>query len=248
MRIIVLLLALLCGALAAPALAGQPLVLATMNWPPFYGEDLPKNGFYAEISRRVFARAGYDMKLDFVPWNRAITLAMHGVYDGLLGAYYSDERAIEMIYTDEVAPSEEVFIQKRGRGIAYDGPESIRPFLVGVLRGGVQGQDLEALEINAVPAVDHVINLRKLYVGRIDLVLMGRQEFYSLVRESEYVRTREQDFEILRPPFKVYGLFNPISRRMPGAREVVAGFNKALEEMRADGTYDAILEEFGQKR
>ncbi|NOR23845.1 MAG: hypothetical protein GQ542_05525 [Desulforhopalus sp.] len=52
--------------------------MATLNWQPFYGENLPKNGFYAELSREAFKRAGYDLIITFVPWKRAVQMARTG--------------------------------------------------------------------------------------------------------------------------------------------------------------------------
>ena len=46
---------------------------------------------------------------------------------------------------------------------------------------------------------------------------------------------------------KSYELFCPITKKRPDAREIVSKFNTALKEMKADGTYDAILTRFGQK-
>jgi len=53
--------------LSAGIVAAQTITLATMNWPPFYSNDLPEHGFFTAISKEAFKRTGYEMKVKFFP-------------------------------------------------------------------------------------------------------------------------------------------------------------------------------------
>ena len=86
---------LMCQLTAAGDMAfsqDKKVTLATDPWPPYYGPDLENQGYFTEISRAAFQRAGYQLVVEFVPWKRALKMAKTGKYDGVLGAFYNDER------------------------------------------------------------------------------------------------------------------------------------------------------------
>ena len=50
----------------------ENIKLGTLNWAPFYANDLPKKGIVSEIARAVFKAKGHDLKIIFQPWKRAV--------------------------------------------------------------------------------------------------------------------------------------------------------------------------------
>ena len=72
---------------AETSAAPRNLVFATLNAPPYFGENLAGGGFYTEISREAFQRVGYTFEVEFMTWNRALELAKRGDYAGMLGMY-----------------------------------------------------------------------------------------------------------------------------------------------------------------
>jgi polar amino acid transport system substrate-binding protein len=49
---------------------------------------------------------------------------------------------------------------------------------------------------------------------------------------------------ILRPPLQSNDLYLMASRSVPDGQQIIDDFNTALSEMRADGTFDAILRKY----
>ncbi len=244
-RIIAMMIAAVFLGSAASAFS-QTLTLATLNWEPFYSENLPEEGFFTALSREAFKRAGYEIKVEFMQWTRALAMAKKGKYDGLLGAYHNAERENYFIFPEPAAHNEEVFLQKKGKGITYTSLEDLKPYKIGGLVGGAPLKELAEKGFKTEGAKD-LQSIKKLHAGRIDLMVYGKQNFYfSLKNMADY--TPYQDaFEVLEPPFKSYGLYCPVSRKRTDAREIVDKFNAALKEMKADGTYEKILTRFGQK-
>ena len=50
----------------------KTLNIVADNYPPYYGEDLPNGGVLTEIIVEAFRRAGYELKIKWVPWKRAV--------------------------------------------------------------------------------------------------------------------------------------------------------------------------------
>ena len=55
---------------SAPVAAAE-IEVATIDWKPYSGRDLPAYGFTSEIVDSAFTRAGFDAKFTFLPWKRA---------------------------------------------------------------------------------------------------------------------------------------------------------------------------------
>lgn len=225
---------------------GTTVTLATMNWQPFYGENLQEGGFFTALSREAFKRAGYELKVVFVPWKRAVEQAKNGHYDGLLGAYFIDERTEYFNFTDSIAKNEEFFIQRKGGGITYAQIEDLKKYTIGGIRGGVQVSELIQKGFNIDVATDEIGNIKKLNAKRVDLIIMGKQQLHYLLRNNEELKQSKREVQFLIPPFKTYDLFNTITKKIVGGEDIVRKFNKALKDMRADGSYDKILKRFGQ--
>lgn len=239
-------LMILCFCFSSTSMA-EKLTFATLNWEPFYGENLPENGFFAALSREAFKRAGYDLELEFMPWKRALELAKRGKYDGILGAYYNKDRTESFYFTDPVSQNEEVFIQKKGRGITYSNLDELKKYKVGSLLGSAQGKELGEMGFSVEDAPDEIMNLKKLNAGRVDLFVLGKQQLYFKLKNVETLKPLQDAFEVLDPPFKSFDLYCPITKKRADGEEIVKKFNAALNEMKSDGTYNKILERFGQK-
>lgn len=225
----------------------ETLNMATLNWEPFYGEKLPENGFFSALAKEAFKRAGYKVKIFFMPWKRALDSAGKGKYDGLMGAYYNEDRAKIFYFTDPVAQNEEVFVHNKGLEIEYNNLEDLKKYKIGGVRGSAQIKDLRNMGFNTEVTTNYRSAIRKLKLSRVEILVIGKQKLlYDLKNDTE-LKQYENAFEILDPPFKTYEIFCPITKKRADGAKIVENFNKGLREMIEDGTYDRILERFGQK-
>lgn len=241
-------------ALSAPvAYASQPaeptksLSAVILNWPPFYGEDIQENGFYSAVVREAFKRAGYETELSFTPWKRALKSAQNDRKDILWGAYYNDERAKTLAFSDVVMQNNEVFITRKDADVSVATLDDIKPFNVGVLAGSAQVKDLsDAGYTNLSEAPKGELNLKKLASGRVDFVLMGQAQFNFLMSEDEDLADLRGKLEVVEPAFRSYDLHVAVSKKRDDSAEIIAALNAALAEMKADGSFEEIMARFGQ--
>lgn len=222
----------------------ETITLATLDWEPFFGEFLQGEGVFAALSREAFERSGYELMIKFVPWKRALEQAKTGYYDGLMGAYYNSERAPFFIYTDPVMQTEEVFLEKKGADIHFESLEDLKDLRIGTINGFSYNNDLLARGFRIDLVTDDISNIEKLYLERVDLIIIEKSRFLYLMENNRELTDVKGSFHILTPSFQVFNLYCTISNRKQGARDIVNSFNRSLEEMREDGTYDRILREF----
>jgi polar amino acid transport system substrate-binding protein len=66
----------------------QPLRFTSLDWAPYTGAALPEGGETTGLLRQVFAEIGYQLQVDFLPWNNAVSQVVSGVNGHL--AYYPE--------------------------------------------------------------------------------------------------------------------------------------------------------------
>ena len=87
------------------------------SWAPHYGKELKNGGYTTEIIVEAMARVGYKVKIKWLPWNRAVSLATKGVYDGLGACYHNEQRAKNFLYTDSLGDTQTVFFKLKSKKI-----------------------------------------------------------------------------------------------------------------------------------
>lgn len=216
----------------------DPLKLGIITWAPFNGPELPEEGFATDIVRTALARAGYQSTTQWGPWARILKGTQQGVLDVIPGIWYTKERALTLAYSDPIAENRLVYITRQDAPFIIEKMEDLKDLRVGVGRAYAYPEAfLKATHFKRDISESLEINLRKLVSGRIDVTvgdeLVARYTLDQLFPKPPSLRYSEHSLEA-KP------LYMGISRKLPNYREILKRFNKALAEMRADGTYEAL--------
>lgn len=230
--------------LAASPVQAREVVLCTMNWEPFYGEEMPREGFFTELVRTAFERAGHTVKVEFMPWPRAVLEVEQGDRDVLLGAYWSEERAETFHASETIYEDETGLVAKESLGIErFESLRELTDYTIGVGRGFVTSEEFdEADYLDKDFEETDVHNLRKLDADRIDMIAGS---FVSLRHFAEKEDMDVSSLVSLEPALAEHSLHIMISRAVPDGEELLDDFHSGLETIREDGTYTRILEEMG---
>src|SRR6478736_5516696 len=217
-----------CGALILAAVVGlvapsearaqakpKPVVrLATLDWEPYIGQKLPEQGYTAALVREAFKDQGWDVKIEFYPWARALHLARTGEVDGLMPEYFNSSRKNEFQYSFPFRGGPLVFYKRKGEAIRFttdpatDQERALRGLQAqrfGVVRGYLNTPIFDAAHyLKKEEASDDATNLRKLVYKRIDLAVIDQ-------RVAEYlVRTQYPDYASKLEPMQPAPADNPL--------------------------------------
>lgn len=239
-----LILALLASALLATEARARELVMSTVPWAPFYGPELEQDGFFTALSTAAFEAGGHDVEIQFMPWARAMLEVRQGDRQVLMGAYYSEERAQTYIASDRVYSTRVGLVALKDLGVTeYDSLRDLRGYTIGFGRGWATTEEFDSAEyLDKEVADNNVLNVRKLYAGRIDMIAMNFDRFVRIAQEEGLDRDKAV---FLEPPLKESGLYIMVSRAIEDPEGVAADFNRGLQTIRSNGRYDEILSEFG---
>jgi ABC-type amino acid transport substrate-binding protein len=242
-------------ALASPAGANaqaKTVRLATLDWEPYIGRNLPDQGYTAALIREAYRDQGWNVKIEFYPWARALHLARIGEVDGLMPEYFNSSRKNEFIYSFPFPGGPIVLYKRKADDIAFatdpqaDQDRALRALQgrrFGVVRGYLNTPVFDAAKyLRKEEANDDATNLRKLVYKRIDLAVIDR-------RVADYIiRTQYPDYaakvEPMDPPLADIPLFIAFSLKSDKHREARAAFNRGLTAMKKDGRIEALYAKY----
>lgn len=224
--------------------AGKKIItLASTNWEPYVGEELYKEGFISDLVRAIMAESGYKVVYYYRPWSRAILETKNGTFDGLMAVYRNPEREKTMAFPDVLWQVKEEFIACKNKGIVYRKDlKNLLKYKVGTLRGSFQAEELKQAGIRIEGVTNHSQNVNKMLYRRLNIVIMPRSVFYYHLKRLKSDSNRKR-FEILTPPFRVYGMYTVFSKKNPKYKKLTRDFNRGLKKIKANGIFKKILKD-----
>jgi len=227
--------------LAAPARA-ETLHLVANYWEPFTGEQLEKQGAASDLVRTAMARSGYDVDIKIEPWARALNEIDNGHVDGVVAVWRTTERADHIAFSDAYFLNHLVLVARKERHFKFTSLADLTGLTIGVGRAYDYNNELQSADnFLKEPATTAELNFKKLSAGRIDLVLEDNCIAQYVQREKIDGFDFDRDLEIISPQVYDIPLYFGMSRLHPHFELVIESFNRALADMKKDGSYQAIL-------
>ncbi|MGC0155225.1 substrate-binding periplasmic protein [Chromobacterium vaccinii] len=225
----------------AAACAGESLMLAASEYPPYMSPRMDNGGVAVAIVREAFRRAGYPVKTVYLPWARAVNEAHDGHLDGIVGLWTTPERKRDFLFSQAFLDNHIGFFKRRDEAIRYRTLADLKAYTVGTVRGYANSEAFERAGLKTDETLSDSSNLAKLAAHHIDLALIDRGVANYLLGGSQAALAGK--LEWLPPAVVVYPMHLGIARRQPQAEKRIADFNRALETMRQDGTLDKMLKQ-----
>lgn len=206
----------------------------------FVTDKEKEGGFLIEVTKAAFAKVGHEVKIEYMPWARALRSVMEGESEALLGSYYNEERAQKMLYSDLIGRSDMVFFKLKSTHIVFDKLEDLRPYTVGTIIGAAYTPEFDAAQYIKKEAVsDYLTNIKKLAAGRFDLFV--EKKYVVLNALQNQFPDEYNKIDMLPKPLRENKFYNAFSKTHPDYEKTVADFNKGLKAIMDDGTYDKIM-------
>ena len=225
--------------LAMPALA-QRLRLVADAWPPFTDATLINGGLATDIVSTALARAGYASDFEQVPWARALMGVGDGRYDVVVNAWYDEARTHLGQFSGGYLLNRVRLIKRRDDPIDFQNLEQLHDYPIAVVRGYAYSAAFDGdTQLQKVPVHNFAMAVRMLAAQRVRLTLEDEYVArYYLSRESPRVRNA---VEFLPKPLSENSLHILVSLKNPEHAQIVAGFDREIAKMKADGSYERLM-------
>ncbi|MDI9244614.1 transporter substrate-binding domain-containing protein [Marinobacter sp. CHS3-4] len=224
--------------LGMSAANAETVTIATGEWEPYLGEDLKGGGPVAELVSAAFKNQGWDVSFEYFPWKRGFEMTSSGKIDASIVWSRNDERAAEVNFSDPVINLDTVIFHTKGSPVEWQNESDLK----NVHMGGVIGYDYGFVKeedgYNLSRVSEAASNYKKMVSGRVDAVLEERLVGQQIVKELGV-----GDKVVTNPkPIKSKPYFLVVGKENPRHAEILDTFNRGLEELRANGQYDTILD------
>lgn len=243
------------------------LVMATnAAFPPYeYKEGNDYKGIDVEIAQAIADKLGMELVIEDVEFGAVLSGVSEGKYDfGMAGITVTEDRKKTMDFSDTYATGIQVIIVKDGSAITSlddlfifndDGdPTGLKNenIKVGVQENttgdiysssAVTGWGFNDLNEDDSIKTDRVVRFKTgadaiaaLKADNVDCVIIDNEPAKSFVAANEGIHILEGDNE--------YAIEDYAICVKKGNSELLSKINKALSELKADGTIDAIIEKY----
>jgi len=158
----------------------EPIQLATLEWPPYTGETLPKGGAVTEIIRRAFTAGDRDILPYFLPWNRAISYAKSDQNE-IIGYYpgYHCNHDTGFFASRPIGQSLLGFAERTDNDITWSTLDDIEKYRIGTVIGYANTDEFDKRaregRLKVYTAHDDKTNLQNLAAGKVDIAVVDAQ-------------------------------------------------------------------------
>lgn len=238
----------LCAALAYSSLVhAETLRMVAADWPPYVSRDLPGNGIIVAIVTEALTRDGQQTELRIDNWPRALEGIKIGVFDLVAGTWKDAEREAFLVYSDAIIENEIILVTLSERFIQYNELDDLQGLFIGVESDyAYQADFLQHQNLIRLERRNLIQNIHGLLEGEIDVVIADRLAFMHAV--NSYLPGSRHRFRILDKPLEIKSLHLGISRKLNDHEQILESFNSQLQEMRNDGSYATIMQEYSFTR
>lgn len=236
--VLVLLMVVACFAGCGKKKDDNTIYMATnAEFPPYEYVDSNGNivGIDAEIAKAVADKLGMKLVIKDMEFDSILTAVQSGSADfALAGLTVSEERLLSVDFSESYATGVQVIIVKEGSDIAS--VDDLDGKMIGVQSGttgdmyctGDYGQEYVKQFDNGALAVAALVN------GQVDCVVIDNEPAKNYVNANK-------GLIILETEYAVEEYAAAFSKENT---ELKDKFNKALAELKADGTIDAIINKY----
>lgn len=184
-----------------PVIAEEVWRIASLNWEPYSGAQLPEQGASIQALRAILQPHGIRLEVDFFPWRRAQMMAQDEIYVGYFPAWPTEVQA-GFVGSAAIDYSHLAIIKRSDSEVRFSSLDSLfRDYRIGLVKTYIYPQQITDI-ISKYPeqviwAETERALIRKLSIGRHPVALTDPKVMrYQLEQEHldniELVQILEQ--------------------------------------------------------
>jgi polar amino acid transport system substrate-binding protein len=231
----VVIISLLCSL----AVHSAELKLVADEWPPFTSEKQGQR-IAVDLVQTALNKVSVNTKVQIVAWQDVLDGIKANQYDAIVGAWKTPDREQYLLFSRPYLENRITLIGRQNNKINFENIDQLNGKKIGIVSGYAYGDEItKNKSIQKVAGETVAENIKKLLRDEVDFILAD-----ALVAQAikEYLPgdvTRK--LNIYDKDVVTQSLYFAVRKNHPNAHDLVDKFNKAVERMIADGTYNQIL-------
>ena len=215
--------------------------IVALDYPPYYSPSLYNQGFMAEIIIEAFKASGHEVRIEYLPWARAVRQAELGEADALMAVWHSEARERQFHFSNPLPGNELVFYRKVGTDYVFNGWEGLKRLRIGGVNAYTYPDYLKQLNLELTGS--DLQNLQKLALARVDLIIIDRsQALYLLGHQAEDIKGA---VEPIFPAVTYKPQYIGFPKSLEGSSSLLMDFNLGLIKITESGSVSKIRKKHG---
>ena len=236
-------LALLCVCFMAAGAthADKPaaLRLGGDRWPPFT-EVEGKSRDAINLVESGLLRSGLTSTFSIVSWNDVMKQLGTGQLDGGVAMWKTPEREAFLIFSRPYLENRLVLVARKGMDVSAASVAELAGKRLAITGGYAYGAAVTAApNVKLVPLENDAACLRAVLEGRADYLLLDELMVRHLF--DEYAEKARKLLAVGEVPIIARELHLALRKSYPRAAEIIAAFDRNVDRMIQDGTYNVLL-------
>ena len=217
----------------------QSLKLASDIWPPFTDVSSEK-GIALDLVELALSRGGIQIQYTIVEFEEVVSGIEAGHFEGSAALWINEDREKSLIFSESYLQNQLILVGKKGTEMKSSLSE-LGDSKVGVIENYAYGDSLYVeKDLEIIYGKSNQQNLESLLAGELDYILVDALLIQYLLK---YQLTEAQEYlEIGKSPVIIKTLHLALSKNVENAAGIIDNFNKEIEAMLLDGSYNDILE------
>lgn len=165
--------------------------LTSLDWPPYSSKSLKQQGASVAVAKAAFKEMGYELKVTFFPWSRAVALAKDGKsdYSGYFPEYYSEDTEKEFIYSEPMGSGPLGFAERKNNVIQWEQLSDLKEYKIGVVQDYINTTEFDEMvmrkSLKTSTTTSDTKNLLKLVNNRLDLAVIDKNVMNYLLKTDK---------------------------------------------------------------
>ncbi len=189
--------ALSCGTSLARAAQGKELRVVTTHLPPLVVENDDQNpGALRELLNELCKRVQMSLKLEFVPWKRALFLATSMPETAIFPVTRLLDRETKFRWLAPLYEEHYMFLAARNGKFDIQHPEAMKARRITLLRGAAQATILQELGYRNIIEASSIEEVHRYLLKGMADAAFGEQH---IIQNSLTSRSAQKDFHLSAP-------------------------------------------------
>lgn len=242
----------------------KQIKLATLNWPPYIGEHVCDLGWVFQFTAALLHSKGYNIKVTFLPWARAVRSVELGDYDILFPEYFIEDTAPSdnvkgasrrdvLALSNSYMGGNISFLKRKGEKDFFAGKLiNMVGQRIGVVRGYQNTPEFDAMmdkgQFQIMQAIDDFQLVRLLVRKRVDYIIGDPEVLRTVVQFSTSLRSPQKytmlnSFEQVQPAIQYNPLYFALSKRKSNWQSLLADINNGIAQFTDSNELNRIIED-----
>jgi polar amino acid transport system substrate-binding protein len=236
---------LLClSFLLVGTLHAQPIQLVSGDdYKPYADSKLPEGGMTTELTKKAFAEVKKEVQLSWLPWKRGYDEAKLGNFAATFPYLKTPDREQDFYYSDVLVKIQDFpFVKNGAKNLNFAKPDTLAGTTICLPLGWAPTPKLVNLIKNKSIKVESPKDLstcvKMVATGRADYFITDEAQGLATVKASD---VGVGNISMVNVAMAETNLYLIASKSASGSKELLTSFNKGLEMLRKNGSYDKVV-------